>query len=182
MITVIAGTNREGSKTGRVARYVAGLHRESGEETVLLDLTRLPPECLSPTVYATKPAAFEQAFVEPVLRADGLVIVIPEYNGGFPGVMKLFIDLLPFPEAFEKRPTCYIGLAAGQWGALRSVEQLQMIFAYRNAFNFNERVFLPQVSDLFPEEGDPGDPKLAERLQKQARHFRLFAKTLRGLQ
>jgi chromate reductase, NAD(P)H dehydrogenase (quinone) len=32
--------------------------------------------------------------------------------------------MLKFPETFEKRPVCFVGVAAGIWGALRPVEQL----------------------------------------------------------
>jgi chromate reductase len=180
MITVISGTNREGSHSARVARYVAQLHRQLGAETHLLDLQNLPPALLAPGAYAEKPSGFQEAFVEPVLRAHGLVIVVPEYNGGFPGALKLFIDMLPFPEAFESRPAAYIGVAAGQFGALRPVEQLQMIFGYRNALNFNERVFLAGASRYFKEEGQPGDDDLAARLERQAKNFQTFIAALRA--
>ena len=68
-----------------------------------------------------------------VLDAAGLHVVTPEYNGSFPGVLKYFIDMLKFPESFDRKPVAFLGEAAGTWGGLRSVEQLQMIFGYRNA-------------------------------------------------
>jgi NAD(P)H-dependent FMN reductase len=106
----------------------------------------LPPEIFSPTSYAEKPRAF-QPFAEAVLNAAGLHVVSPEYNGAIPGVLKYFIDMLKFPESFSNRPVCFVGLAAGMWGALRPVEQLQAIFGYRNAFIYPDRVFLPTVND-----------------------------------
>lgn len=181
MITIIAGTNRRDSQSGKVARQVEKLHREAGATTALLDLSELPEGCLSPDAYAAKPEVFERDFVAPVLAADGLVLVVPEYNGSFPGVLKLFIDLLPFPEAFEKRPTCFVGLAAGQWGALRAVEQLQMIFGYRNAFNFNQRVFLPGVGGLLSEGGEITDKEILQRLDRQAAAFRDFVTAIKEL-
>ena len=61
--------------------------------------------------------------------------------------------MLPFPESFEQRPVCFVGLAAGIWGALRPVEQLQAIFGYRNAYIFPERVFMPGIGKLLNEAG-----------------------------
>jgi len=106
----------------------------------------------SPASYAAKPAGFSKS-TDAILAADGLVIVTPEYNGGIPGILKYFIDMLPFPESFEHRPVFFVGLAAGIWGALRPVEQLQAIFCYRNAYIFPERVFMPGINKLLDEAG-----------------------------
>jgi NAD(P)H-dependent FMN reductase len=100
--------------------------------------------------------------------------VIPEYNGSFPGVLKLFIDMLKFPESFEGKPVAYVGVASGQWGALRAVEQLQLIFGYRNAHSYPRRVFIAGVHDKFTAEGAFNDPELLRRLEEQAGGFRAF--------
>lgn len=59
--------------------------------------------------------------------------------------------MLPFPESFQHRPVCFVGLAAGIWGALRPVEQLQANFGYRNAFLFPECAFMPGINKLLDE-------------------------------
>lgn len=92
-------------------------------KTNRFDLAELSPEIFSPTAYAEKPAALKK-FTHAILAADGLVIVTPEYNGSLPGILKYFIDMLPFPESFEPRPVCFVGLADDIGGALRPVEQL----------------------------------------------------------
>src|SRR5262249_35787730 len=135
MIVIISGTNRPGSNTRKVTSRVEATYKTLGVKTQLLDLTEMPQEIFLPTSYAEKPAGFSK-FTDAILASDGVVIVTPEYNGGVPGVLKYFIDMLPFPESFEARPVCFVGLAAGVWGALRPVEQLQAIFGYRNAYIF----------------------------------------------
>lgn len=179
MITIISGTNRPGGNTRKVAAHVEASYKPLGVKTYLLDLAELPPEIFSPAAYAEKPAAF-RLFSDAILAADGLVIVTPEYNGGFPGVLKYFIDLLPFPESFEHRPVCFVGLAAGVWGALRPVEQLQAIFGYRNACIFPERVFLPGIGKLLDEAGQFTNRDLEQRLGRQAEGFVGFVTSLRG--
>jgi NAD(P)H-dependent FMN reductase len=179
MITLIVGTNRPGSNTRKVARHVEELYAERKIPLRVMDLAQLPPEIFAPTSYAAKPPAF-QPFAEAVLQAAGLHVVTPEYNGGMPGVLKYFIDMLKFPESFERRPVCFTGLAAGIWGALRPVEQLQGIFGYRNAYVYPGRVFLPQIDSLLDEAGRLKDPELLERLRAQVEGFAQFVERFRG--
>jgi NAD(P)H-dependent FMN reductase len=178
-ILVLSGTNRPGSNTRKIAGHVFGFYRQAGVAAELLDLADLPAEIFHPSSYAEKPASFSR-FRDAVLGCSGLVVVSPEYNGGLPGVLKYFIDMLPFPESFEGRPVCFVGLAAGMWGALRPVEQLQMIFAYRNAYLYPERVFIPGVGAAWNADGGLKDEKLAERLRAQASGFAAFAAKLAG--
>lgn len=177
MIAVISGTNRPGAQTLRVAKIIEKRLRAQGAETELLSLQDLPAEIFRPDAYATKPAAFAR-FNDAILKAEGVYIVTPEYNGSFPGVLKLFIDMLKFPEAFEKRPVAFCGVAAGMWGALRSVEQLTQIFQYRNAFTFNERVFLARVeSQLTPADGFT-TPFVEDLVNAQVKGFIEFCRKL----
>ncbi len=180
MMTMLIGTNRPDSNTRKVARHVEEIYAEMKVPLHIIDLATLPPEIFAPTSYGKKPKAF-LPFADAVLKASGLVVVTPEYNGSLPGILKYFIDMLKFPESFEKRPVCFVGLAAGVWGALRPVEQLQMIFGYRNALLFPERVFLPKINDLLDDNGRLKDPELVDRLRKQAVGFVEFVERLKGV-
>jgi chromate reductase, NAD(P)H dehydrogenase (quinone) len=180
VITLLVGTNRPGSNTRRVAHQVESLYGELGVPLRVLDLANLPPELFHPSSYAKKPEAF-RVFTDGILQADGLVLVTPEYNGSLPGVLKYFIDMLPFPESFEKRPVCFVGLGAGIWGALRPVEQLQLIFGYRNAYLYPDRVFLPRINDLLDAAGHLANVEVVGRLRQQASGFVEFVEKLRGI-
>jgi NAD(P)H-dependent FMN reductase len=180
MIVLIIGTNRPGSQTRKVAAHLEAVYAELQAPLRVLDLAQMPPEIFSPASYAEKPRSF-QPFTDAVLAAAGLHVVTPEYNGSLPGVLKYFIDMLPFPESFDQRPVCFTGLAAGMWGALRPVEQLQAIFGYRNAFVYPERVFLPHIHKLLDDSGKLKDPELVERLRKQADGFVGFVEKLKAV-
>jgi NAD(P)H-dependent FMN reductase len=179
MIVIISGTNRPGSNTRKVTAHVEAAYKSLGVKTQLLDLADLPQEIFSPASYAAKPPAFAK-FTDAILASDGLVVVTPEYNGSVPGILKYFIDMLPFPESFEHRPVSFVGLAAGIWGALRPVEQLQMIFGYRNAYIFPERVFMPGIGNLLDAAGNFTSPDMDKRITKQAAAFTAFVENLRG--
>jgi NAD(P)H-dependent FMN reductase len=170
MITLIVGTNRPGSNTRKVARHVEEIYARLKVPLHVLDLAQLPPEIFSSSSYGEKPKAFAP-FADAILRSSGLHVVTPEYNGGMPGVLKYFIDMLKFPESFDKRPVCFTGLSAGIWGALRPIEQLQAVFGYRNAYIFPERVFVPQIHNLLDDNGRLKDEELLGRLQKQCAGF-----------
>jgi NAD(P)H-dependent FMN reductase len=172
-LTVLSGTNRPASNTHRIATIVAALHRSAGHDVTLLDLKELPAALFTPAAYAAKPPTFAP-FADAITRCNGLHVICPEYNGGFPGVLKLFIDMLPFPESFEARPVAFVGLAAGQWGALRPIEQLQAIFGYRNAHVFPTPVFIPGINDQLSDDGQLTENSLAARLQKQCTGFATF--------
>ncbi|MGJ3243717.1 MAG: NADPH-dependent FMN reductase [Opitutales bacterium] len=175
MITLISGTNRADSNTRKVVTWLERVYRDIDAETAVLDLKDLPGDLLSPDAYAQKPKAF-QPFTDQVLASDGLVVVTPEYNGGFPGVLKLFIDMLPFPESFDGRPVAFVGLSAGTNGALRPVEQLQQIFGYRNAYIYPRRVFIPGVFKVLDDQGNLTDSDLADRLLKQSEGYLSFVR------
>ena len=178
MITLIAGTNRRGSQTLAVTLHVKEIYEELGQAADLIDLAELPLGVFHPDAYREKPASFEP-FTKKVLESNGLVVVVPEYNGGPPGALKYFIDMLPFPESFEGRPVCFIGLSAGMWGALRPVEQMQQVFGYRNAYLFPRRVFLPGVGNLLDGMRKLKDEEIVNRVRQQAEGFVGFIQSLK---
>jgi len=178
-IMIISGTNRANSNALRISKIVLSHYQSAKIAAEIFNLEDLPPEVFHHTSYAKKPPAM-QAIQQRVLDAPGLHVITPEYNGSFPGVLKYFIDMLKFPESFERRPVCFVGLAAGMWGALRPVEQLQMIFGYRNAYLFPERVFMPGINNLLDANGRIKDAELVERLRTQQKGFLEFVRRLKG--
>ena len=181
MLTLLSGTNRPGSNTRKVAAHIEKIYKDLQIPLAVIDLAKLPPEIFAATSYADKPKSFEP-FSQGILNSTGLIIVSPEYNGSVPGVLKYFIDMLKFPESFEGRPVCFVGVAAGIWGALRPIEQLQAIFGYRNALIYPERVFLPKINDLLDASGQLNNTDIIDRLTSQATGFIDFVQRLKGVQ
>jgi chromate reductase len=178
MITVISGTNRPESNTARVAGLAVDGLRESGEVVELLDLTDLPAELFRGASYGEKPASFAP-FQDAILTSDGILTVIPEYNGACPGVMKYFVDMLRFPDSLYEKPAAFIGLSAGPWGAVRAVEQLSMVFQYRNAHLFGRRVFIPHVGAAIDGDGRFVDEALKTRFNETLAKFADFCARLK---
>jgi chromate reductase, NAD(P)H dehydrogenase (quinone) len=173
VILVISGTNRPDSNALKVSKLILGHYHAASIKAELFSLAEMPREVFDPTSYATKPPGM-QTIQQRVLAANGLHVITPEYNGSFPGVLKYFIDMLKFPESFERKPVAFTGEAAGIWGAIRSVEQLQLIFGYRNAYIYPERVFIPGINQKLDGSGKLTDPEIDQRLAKQAQGFAKF--------
>lgn len=177
MIAVISGTNRPDNLSRHVGSFIHSNILRTGKECHLIDLRELPPSLFLPESYVNKPPEFE-AFQEVVLKAEGILCVVPEYNGSFPGVLKYFIDMLQFPQSLFGIPVAFVGLSAGRWGGLRGVEQLEMVFQYRQALLFGQRVFLPGVGALLDKQGSLIDSEAQERLIKLVQGFLPFCEAV----
>ena len=179
-ITVISGTNRQGANSLKVATEIADMYIAEGVDAHILNLQELPTEIFDPTIYSQKPkpASF-QPFQNAITQADGLVIVIPEYNGSYPGVLKYFIDMLTYPDSFENRPVAFVGISSNPWGAIRPVEHMQGVWGYRNAFMFNERVFIPKIWGELDGEGKIKEGLVKDLLLLQTKNFCAFIQGLK---
>jgi chromate reductase len=176
MIEIISGTDRPGSRTLTIAKHVLELYRKQGATADLLDLAQMPASELSGGEYFKGAQGSYKKAVERVTEAEGVVIVAPEYNGSYPGILKLFIDYWRYPETFEHRPIAMVGLGT-RWGGLRAIEHLQQALGYRNAYVFPNRVFFMNVKDIL-KDGKISDPQLTEMLELQTIGFVKYIRAL----
>lgn len=146
MITIVSGTNRRGAVSLQIAQIIANYWQNQGIACQILNLAELPTDIFSPDAYEETPVSFD-AWQKAINVSEGIVWIIPEYNGGVPGALKLFIDMLDFPTSLSGTPCCLVGIAAGYFGGLRPVEQLASLLQYRNAHIFGERLFIPNCEE-----------------------------------
>jgi NAD(P)H-dependent FMN reductase len=117
-IPVILGTPRQGRLSEHVARVMIDqLCKRDGVQTSLIDVRELE----LPTTDAGEAIKHPQ-FSESVMRADGLIIVAPEYNHGYPGILKHVLDTNL--KEYIHKPVGLCGVSAGGFGGTRVVESL----------------------------------------------------------
>lgn len=175
---IIVGTNRPDSRSLEIAKIVQNEYKSLGEEVEILDLSKFPLNELTGAEYSdNKPKGLVE-LNQKVDSSDGLIVITPEYNGSFPGVLKIFIDHMSFPKAFEKRPVCFIGLG-GRFGGLRPVEHLQQVFGYRNAFIYPFRVFFINVWNIL-KEGKILEKETEDLVRDQVVGFNKFVEGLKS--
>lgn len=176
---IIVGTNRPDSNSKKVALLVQKMFELKGEKVELLDLAEIEVEQIHGGHFGGKTALPPKlsAAVDSVSKSDGIIFVIPEYNGSMPGVLKSFVDQWKFPETFEGRPTAFIGLG-GMWAGLRPVEHMMQVMSYRNGYLFPIRVFIPFVWKVMNKEGQIEDPIILGLLNQQVEGFQKFCSAL----
>lgn len=109
---------------------------------------------------------------EAVARADGVLLVTPEYNNSIPGVFKNAIDWLARPPAdvkrvFAGRPFALIGASAGNWGTVLSqAAWLPVLRTLGTQPWFGGRIQVPRAATVFDESGNLKDAGLEEQLKQ----------------
>jgi NAD(P)H-dependent FMN reductase len=117
-IPVILGTVRQGHASGNVARFVFGeVQKREGVETELIDIRDLsfPNNDAGEQI---KNARFSAACT----RADGLILVVPEYNHGYPGMLKHALD--SNLKEYIHKAVGICGVSAGGFGGARAIQNL----------------------------------------------------------
>ncbi|MES2409629.1 MAG: NAD(P)H-dependent oxidoreductase [Patescibacteria group bacterium] len=175
MIEIIIGTSRPGAYSRKVGMMVFEMYKTLGIEAEIIDLKDIPLEAFSGDSINARPLPI-QGFADRILKADGVHFVTPEYNGGVPGVLKFFIDLLPFPEAFRNRCFSITSVSAGMWAGIRASGHLEDIITYKEGYIFNQKVMLGSIASLFDEKDNFTGDKEKVRLEKQIKGFGEFVK------
>jgi chromate reductase len=100
-----------------------------------------------------------------IKSADGVIICSPEYHGSYSSTIKLVIDNLNSPALLKEKPIALLGVAAGQIGAVKSLEHLRSIFAHMGALVLPGSVSVANVDKKFDEEGNCLDPSIENRIR-----------------
>jgi chromate reductase len=131
MITIISSTSRPNSATYKVAQYYQNKLREKGAEAGILSLMQLPPNLIETDLFGKRSEAFEP-IQHTITQTDKFLFIIPEYNGSYPGVLKVFIDACSFPESFYEKKAALTGVSSGKYGNIRGIDHFTGVCHYLN--------------------------------------------------
>ena len=174
-IPIILGTAREGRRSEKAANFVLReFQKQEGVETELIDVRDYRIAATDDTE-EQEPA---KRFSEKVSRADGLIIVAPEYNHGYPGELKMMLDMLY--EEYNRKPVGICGVASGGMGGVRMVEKLRLVAIELQMVPIRTAVYFSNVKTLFDEQDNITDPSYPERLQKFFGELLWYAKALKA--
>ena len=162
-IPILVGSTRRDRQTIKVARFVLKkTQQRSGVQTELLDLAEYNFPVMEERLHhRDDPPPRLQEFADKIARADSLIIVSPEYNNGYPGVLKNALDYL-LPE-YERKPFGIVTVSAGGFGGLTCLAQLRLVAIGLGAFPIPENLAVSRVRDSFKEDGTPNDPVYDKR-------------------
>ena len=153
MITIISGTNRQGSNTLKVANYYQKTLKAKGLETIVFTLEDLPANLINTDLYGKRSDEF-QVIQDMVTNTSKFLFVIPEYNGSFPGVLKTFIDACNFPDSFYDKKAALVGVSSGKYGNIRGIDHFGGVCSYLHLNVLPLRLHIPYIKTEFDEAGD----------------------------
>ena len=160
MICVISGTNRPDSKTREISRLIVNtLNEIQDDEVELIDLQDIPSESLSNMMYSS--AGQDQWIREVqdkyIVPSEKWIIITPEYNGSYAGVLKVFIDALSvraYNDTFNGKYVGLIGISSGRAGNLRGMEHLTGVLQYLKMHVFHNKLPISRIETLVNESGN----------------------------
>ncbi len=117
---------------------------------------RLQPEPLAQTL----------EFAEKIKKADGVIIVTPEYNGGYPASLKNVVDLLY--DEWRRKPIAISTISDGVFGGTQVITSLQFSLWKIRAWTVPAMFPVPKAQEAFAENGHPAHP---EETNKRASGF-----------
>lgn len=157
-LPVILGTARQGRESEHAAKLVYDqTKKRAGVETELIDVRTIPMR-LDDAGEQMKDPKFSAA----IERCDGLVIVTPEYNHGYPGLLKHALDMNLKEYIHKAVGIC--GVSAGAFGGARVIENLLPVMRELGLVAIFEDVNFAKVGSLFDERGKLLDEKFVGRV------------------
>jgi NAD(P)H-dependent FMN reductase len=179
VIPIVLGSIRIGRQSCKVARSILSqMAADPRVKTEVLDLAEyefpLMQERLSEMSIA--PAAV-QAFSDKLERADGVVIVSPEYKGGIPGVLKNAFDYLR-PGILRRKPVGICTVSSGGFGGLNCLMQLRLTTLALGGVPIPDALPVSNVQQFFDEDGQPRDGTWSIKLGAFTQELLFYADAL----
>jgi NAD(P)H-dependent FMN reductase len=162
-IPIICGSTRRDRQSIKVAKFVlARLQARPNVQTELLDLLELNFPIMEERLHRRDdPPPGVAEFGAKIGRANAVIIVTPEYNNGYPGVLKNALDYL-LPE-YDHMPFGIATVSAGGHGGITCLAQLRLVTIGMGAFPIPENLSVSHVHTSFNDDGTPNDPAYEEQ-------------------
>ncbi|HWN10421.1 MAG TPA: NADPH-dependent FMN reductase [Pyrinomonadaceae bacterium] len=161
ILPVLLGTNRKMRQSVHAAKWLIGEIEKRGDiETRLFDAADF---ALPQDDYGTGLKDLFPEWRDAITQADGLIIVSPEYNHGYPGILKSILDLLL--KEYIHKSVALVGVSTGPWGGTRVVEAMvPMVRELGLIVTFQDLNF-PKIQTTFSVDGTLLDPAFKKRAQ-----------------
>ena len=166
MITVISGTNRPKNLTLKVAQHIEKKLKNAGEQVQLLNLEDLPFDFQFSGLYGAKNEVFKSVVETYFEKVQHFIIVSPEYNGSFPGILKSFIEAWN-PKISPGKRVALVGVASGRQGNSRGMDHLTNILNYLNMEVVPLKLPISKIYEFLDENGEIADEEINRVLEKQ---------------
>ncbi len=163
MITIISGTNRKNSNTHKIAKEYQRILQEKGIWAGLFSL-----EGMDLVHYND---AFRKIEEEVIIPTTHFIIVSPEYNGSFPGILKMLFDTSRTHEVWYHKKALLTGVASGRAGNLRGMDHLADVLNFVKITVHPNKLPISMVNKIISPEGDIVDEATIKAIDQQLDEF-----------
>jgi len=162
-IVIISPSVRNGRNSHRVALYFLNLLKEMNlAESEILDLLKYNfPLFHERLDRQESPSHGSLDFAEKIKMADGVIIITPEYNGGYPASLKNAVDLLA--GEWHRKPVAFAAVSDGTFAGSQVIISLQFSLWKLGAITVPYLLRLPKIDTAFDENGVPADKPATDK-------------------
>lgn len=168
MYTIISGTNRAGSNTLKVAKQYQQLLKEKGIEASILSLEHIN--------VSTRDAHFQKLENDLLIPTNYYIFISPEYNGSFPGVLKLLFDTSKAHTIWWHKKALLIGVSSGRAGNLRGNDHLSAVLNHLKITVHPNQLPISMIDKIMDAEGNITDENTLKAIHQQLDNFILWTK------
>lgn len=166
MITIISGTNRKNNVTAQVAKAYSKLLSEANTPNQIFDLQDLPADFISTALYGESNESYQALVDKYIYKSSALVLISPEYNGSYPGVLKAFIDGWD-RRKLNSQKVALVGVASGRQGNSRGMDHLTAVLNYIGLPVIPMLIPISSVDSLLDQQKELVDRPTIDVLSKQ---------------
>lgn len=152
-IVVFSCTNRPNSYTSKVSNAYANILKSLGYEAKLLDFNDLPEKIAFSETFNRRSEAFEKLIDEYVRNQNKFIFISPEYNGSYPGILKVFLDSVP-PREWLNKNACLVGVSNGRAGNLRGMDHLTGVLNYLKMHVYHNKLPISSIDKMISDSSE----------------------------
>ncbi len=166
-IAILSASVRKGRNSHRAALYLKSfIERNKLANVSIVDLKEFDFPIFEERLrFLENPASEITAFAQEIKAADGVIIVTPEYNGGYPASLKNVVDLLY--DEWQRKPIAICTCSAGGFGGAQVLVELQFTLWKIGALTVPAMFPIPQVQNTFDENGNATDQEFTDKRAKK---------------
>ena len=163
---IIAGTNRSGSKTLRVANQYKKLLEGLDIHAPVISLESVDVTRRNP--------AYEAVEQQVLMPAGKIIFIAPEYNGSIPGILKTMLDISDYKKVWWGKKALLVGISTGRSGNVRGMDHLTSILNFMKVVVHPNKLPISIVDKLMQTDEVIDDPLTVSIIQQQLKEFVSF--------
>jgi len=172
-IIVLSCTNRPKSYTSQVSKIYSELLRTKNVDQEILSLENIPKDSAFSETFGNRSEEFEKTIEKYIRSQKRFIFIIPEYNGSFPGILKVFLDCV-HPREWADKKVCLVGVSSGRGGNIRGMEHITGVLHYLKLHTYHNKLPISLIDKIMGADGKFVHPEQLKACENQIDGFLKF--------